>query len=281
MANVDLSDLSQLTTPADADKLLVTDDSEAGGEKSKYITYENFYTHLLAMSFCHRAQFEYSTTTAILIGAARYYHKGTTAQLVYWDSQLTLTCANLSASDISYIYIDDSAVVTLGDNLLTETEFIDSTTAPTWSAANHGWYNGADMCIFAVRTNSDSEIAEFWHCNDLMLYGGGKAIKSDWDATTTWQDVDFSNYVPSFAQDIQATFGDNYSDTSTALYWRVNGSTTTDGHEIMRINANTDRSYSTLRVISDTSQIIEVKRNYDGAEVLDIWCNGWYFPTGM
>lgn len=48
MANVKISELSALTTPAAADLFVVVDDSEASSEKTKYITYANFQDAILA-----------------------------------------------------------------------------------------------------------------------------------------------------------------------------------------------------------------------------------------
>ncbi len=289
MANVAFSDLSAITTPADDDLLCMTDDSESVGDKSKKITYKNFYTHLLSLSNCHRAQFDYSSTSAVLIGAAKYHHVGTTDQLVYWNSQLTYTFSNLAASDWSYLYIDDSAVVSAGTNLLTASEFIDSTTPPTWNGSNHGWYNGDDLCIFAVATNSSSEILEFFHASDFVCFADRLQSRTIADLDSTWTDVSLN--VPDFGIDVmaQCTFYVHASgDADTVvLFWRTDGQTGTTGHRVALCDDDRTRfQMNTANVISayDSGsgyQRIEIKFDTGGAHKAAVYTDGWYLPVGM
>lgn len=87
-----------------------------------------------------RSRFLWKDVNEIYIDSGCYFHKGTTNQNVYWDSQLTYQFSSLTVSDWSYLYIDDSSVVSAGTNLLTASEFIDSTTEPSWSDTKQGWY---------------------------------------------------------------------------------------------------------------------------------------------
>lgn len=47
MANVKISELTELTAPADADRIPIVDESESSGEKTKYITHANYQTGVL------------------------------------------------------------------------------------------------------------------------------------------------------------------------------------------------------------------------------------------
>jgi hypothetical protein len=278
MANVDLSDLAELTAPADDDKLLFTDDDEGGGEKSKYVTYSTLHTVLLAKSFCHRARFAKASTTTMTVQPGRYFHNGTTAQLVYWDSALTVTFANLAASTFSYLYLDDSAIVTAATPLLTNSEFIDSTTSPSWSAANHGWYNGSDMCIGAFKTNSSSEIDDFYHWNNYVEYKADVTDVSENISATTWEDHTLT--IPAFCQEARATVTWTYDNNASVLYYRPNGSSGS-GIRIGHCSAGSVRSIVHARLLTGSSQGIELLEGTGSASTARIQTNGWFFPPGM
>jgi len=122
----------------------------------------------------------YSNTTTITISGGMWDHKGTSRQAVYTTSQLSFVCGsggsngasdNLDASNIHYIYIDDSAVVSAGTTLLTASEFLNDKTVPAYSHAANGWYNGNDRCIGCVLTNGASQITAFHvYSNDLYAF---------------------------------------------------------------------------------------------------------------
>jgi len=125
-----------------------------------------------------RPQFKYKDADEIYIEPAVYDHRGTSDQALYWDTQLTFqfgsagsnaASSDLTASAWHYLYIDDSAVVTLGARLLTVAELLNSTTAPTWTVAKHGWYNGSDRCIGAFLTDGSSNLLAFYHDGGRMV----------------------------------------------------------------------------------------------------------------
>lgn len=280
MANVDLSDLSQLTTPADDDKLLVTDDSEAVADKSKYITYLDLYTHILGMSDSHRSQFVYKDADEIYLGAARYYHNGTVAQLLYWDSQLTYAFSNLAAGDWCFLYIDDSAVVTADTNLLTATEFTDSTTAPSWSATKHGFYNGEDRCIFAVYSASDSvPIREFVHSGNFVAFASDIQDVNE-GISTSWESHTLS--IPDFCTQAQVTFEyKRDGGTSSKINYRPNGTSGT-GLLVSSVRSDSYISLNTVDVVTDSSQIIQLADDTAATgNTMKVYTGGWYFPVGM
>lgn len=277
MANVDFSDLSELTTPAEADKFCITDDSESVSDKSKHITYETLYKAILAESYCHRAQFTYKDADEIYIGAARYYHEGTANQLVYWDSQLTYTFANLTADDWCFLYLDDSAIVTADTNLLTATEFIDSTTAPSWSASKHGWYSGNDRCIFAVH---DDTIDEFHHSGELVLYASDILDVNESILHSSWETKTLT--IPDFATQAYVTV--HYArdgEANSLIYCRPNGSGGT-GIIVARLHANSYYSINTCSLLTNSSQRLQLKDSAVATgNTFRIYTNGWYFPIGM
>jgi len=158
-----------------------------------------------------RALLEYSTTSAIKIGAGSYKHFGTSTQLLYWDSQLTFTIGSggsnsdssaAGTSQFQYIYIDDSAVVTLGLKVLTAAEILNSTTAPTYSHAKHGWYNSNDRCIGAIYINSSGNIESFWQVGNATYYNAYHEYLTGGSATSY---TAVSPRVPTFAKTVLVT----------------------------------------------------------------------------
>lgn len=156
----------------------------------------------------------YSSTTAITIAAGMWDHRGTTNQNVYTTSQLTFTLGSggsnagssaLGASELQYIYIDDSAVVTAGTALLTASEFLNSTTAPAWSNTKCGWYNGNDRCIGATYTNGSSQVMNFCvYSSALCAYVTDyPEVRADGAAPTSATQMDLSAYVPVFCTRIK------------------------------------------------------------------------------
>jgi len=108
-------------------------------------------------------KFTYSATDAIVLAPARYHLEGATEQIVKWDANITYSFIALGTDDWSYLYIDDSAVQTEGTNIISNTELIDNVSEPSWSATKLGYYNGADRCIGAFKTNGADELLLFYN----------------------------------------------------------------------------------------------------------------------
>jgi hypothetical protein len=179
-------------------------------------------------------------------------------------------------------------VDTLGSPLLTAAEFLNDTTAPTWNNAKQGWYNGSDLCIFAVY-ETGGVLLEFYHdADDYVVYADtlacGKTSKTDAD-TTTWDiDTTFIDcYIPmpDFATKATLTaWNDGYQDAHY-FYWRTNGQTGATGHIIGYGGANGQWWSNTFEVIGDASGIVEFKCSRSGTESINVYCEGWYFPIGV
>lgn len=231
--------------------------------------------------FNARSRFKYKDADEIYLYPGCYHHHGTTEQLVYWDTLLTFTFANLAASDWSYLYLDDSAIVTAATNLISVSELIDSTTEPAWSNAKHGWYNGEDKCIFAVRTNGDSEILEFFHDGDLVVFADQIVNLNGSTDCDSWTDATLT--IPKFTQKAEVLIRALYSDTETWVYWRTNGQTGATGHIVGFVGTicSVCRSVATVPVITDATQKIEVQFGAETANVMDVYTYGWYFPIGL
>jgi len=229
-----------------------------------------------------RSQFTFSSVTAITISAGSYHHAGTVDQTLTWNSLITFTAGsggsngdstNLGASEQHHFYIDDSKVVTLGTNILTASEFINSTTAPTWSESKHGWYNGSDRCIFGFRTDGSNQILEFFHEKEMVVY----ATDIEDLAATNLADASFTPVtlsIPKFA--IRAQI---YAESSATpgWHWETTGQVDGTGHTLI---SNQEKDNITA-IITDGSQSVGFKPDAAGAETLKIDTQGWYFGRGI
>ena len=247
--------------------------------------------------YARRSKFRWKDADEIYIGAGVYHHEGTVNQLLYCNSELTFKLGSagsnsdsddLTASAWHYIYIDDTAVVTAGTKLLTETEFRNETTAPTWSASKHGWYSGDDRCVFAVLTSAGSAVLEFWHDGgDLVLLDTshicGTAAKDGADFTgvdvdTTWDDV--YAVIPDFSTKAKVNVLGTYSAQAGTMRLRTNGSAVENGIFAGWLDAGVAFGRLNFDIITDSSGIFEVKYAA-GDETFTIYTDGWFFPSGI
>lgn len=227
-----------------------------------------------------RPKFTYSDTDTILIQPSVYQHTGTTNQLVYWNSALTFDFANLAATDWSYLYLDDSAIVTADTNVITASELIDATAEPAWSDAKHGWYNGLDRCIFAVYTTAGSAILEFFHDGDFVLFADQISDLTATDITTDWSD-EITLTVPIFVRRVLVHFHYRYVNVDQNAYWRTEGQTGTNGHNIGRASAAGPYAEFSTEVICSSNLKIDVKDTAAATNELTELTKGWYFSNGM
>jgi len=204
----------------------------------------------------------YSSTSAVTIAGGMWDHMGTTTQSVYTNSQLTFTLGsggsnsgstNLGANELHYIYIDDSAVVTSGSALLTASEFINTTTVPSYSQSKAGWYNGSDRCIGCILTNGSSQIMDFLvHSDSFVQYGGTKPTEyATAAAPTSATNLDLASSVPIYS-------------TKARLYLHCTGdwqnfafNTTGDVFSAGICTSRATVCYLTVDVLLSTSQVVQ------------------------
>lgn len=269
-----------------------TDGTMAGNSDDAVPTEKAVVTYVTAVGaiaptgipgFLIRPQFTYKDTDEIYIGPARYHHKGTAEQIVYWDSQLTYQLSGMSGDDWYYLYIDDSAVVTHGSANLTATEFTHSTTEPTWTAAEGGWYNGDDRCIGAFRSSSGNLVEFFHDGGDLFMYADRVSDLSLTDIDTSGQDVTIT--APAFATKALVLFGvdPRGATTTTTFKWVTKGQTGTTGHNFAEVNENQFvlSLFSLWPVITDSSQEITIYSNLNNDAGCEVFTQGYYFPRGL
>jgi len=266
-------------------------EAKVGVDSSTVTTsFENMFDKLL-LGFKNRARFAYKDADEICIYPASYDHRGTTNQILYWDSTLTFKfgsggsnegSTNLAASDWFYVYLDDSAIVTAATNVITNSEIVAVTTEPAWSASKHGWYNGSDRCIFAVLTDSDSHVLDFQQDGDFVQYDVQVTDLDAIDIDDTWTDETLT--LPKFASEALCTFIGTTTIPAVTGYWRKNGSSGT-GHDVYHLPILFDLnlvSYTgQFRVSCDSSQKIEVKHSSSNSCVMTIHTDGYFLPTGI
>ena len=225
------------------------------------------------LGYTERASFSYAGTSSIYIGAGAYEVDG---KLARWDSQLTEACTGMGATGFHYIYLDHSEIT--DGTAITATEITNSGVAPTWSAAKHGWYNGSDRCIFAVRTNAVPQIIKFYYSAGFYVFD--EAISSYLGAPDdTWTDVTL--HGPGFARKFQIQAVCSTDDAAIRqARWRVNGSSGDGSGSLGRTTA-TDDSDITTTVFSDSSRKIEVRWITTYTANINIYTEGWYMPEGM
>ena len=235
-----------------------------------------------------RPAFSYKDTDEIYISPGSYNHNGTAEQMVYWDETITFkfgsggsnaSSTDLAASDWFYLYIDDSAVVTLGAAELTASEFVAVTTEPTYTVAKHGWYSGSDRCIGAFRTNGSSIILSFQHDGgDYVIYDQEVTDLSAYNTTTTGVPVYLT--MPSFSTRWEVHFIFAYNSGATAhLQYQIGNETGL--HGVGYTSSTIPRTDNTVTVMTGVSQAIKVLQSATGANTATIKTQGYYFPRGM
>jgi len=259
------------------------------------------YINPVRLGYAQRSQFIWSDADQILIEPGVYHHDGTTDQLVYWNSQLDFKLQSggdnsdsddWGADGWHYIYLDDSAIDTLGSNLLDDTCFLNVTganAAPAWTVAKHGWYGDGvgtaetnDRCIFACYETGNA-ILEFFHESNLVLFADRIATRAAATLTTTFADITALR-IPAFSKEADALFYSYYVSTvggNNGVWWRTNGQSGSTGHYVGALNDASAMAAVSARVITDSSGVIEMKEVLNTDYTYAVETNGWYFPVGM
>ena len=235
--------------------------------------------------YVSRATIEYSSATAILIGAGEYeVDDGSTPTNYYWDSQLTFTIgsggsnASSSAAGTSqwqYLYIDDSAI---SASPLVAASFLNSTTAPTYSHTKHGWYNGSDRCIFAFYIDSSGNIAQWFHDGGDYVLNSSIFAEGSLGASTSWQTETIT--IPDFANKAECNmYMVNHASSHSYQYWRVNGTTPTNAHLLSITEGDeTETMANNVTVYVDSNKQFQVLTNN---ATVSTQTAGYFLPGGM
>jgi hypothetical protein len=233
----------------------------------------------------------WASDTSIQINGGAWVIDDGTARLVYNTDSLTFILGNtgsnsastaLGNSELHWIYIDDSTL-TDTQTEITEVNFLNSTTAPTWSGTKQGWYNGADRCIFMIRTDSIADIRKFmvkkgnWvdmNTDDAVLVNGGAPSNVWTDATSNLGNNAVIKMVLLSAEI-------NYVNNSNLFFLRPNGATGSDNYDWIRPDANNDRPWSFMPCPTDDNGVFEYRFGGTSNNTVDIQETGYILPKGM
>jgi hypothetical protein len=228
------------------------------------------------MGMFKRTQFKYKDADEIYLEPAVYHSAGSTDQMCYWSSQLTFAFgsggSNASSEDLDagatefqYLYLDDSAIVSAGNNVITNSEIINSSTAPAWDAAQWGWYpssatnnvQATDRCIGAILINASNNVVEFFHDGgNQFMYADQITDRSEAALGTSWTDVTLT--LPGFCTKGLVSLYMDRDGIFSFLLWRTNGQTGTVGHRSVAIsNSIYEVGINQCDVVTDSSQVIE------------------------
>lgn len=235
-----------------------------------------------------RSKFSWKDADEIYLDGATYIHRGTVNQIVRWEGRLTFQLGaagsnsdsdNPAGNQWQYIYLDDSAIVTAGTNLISANQLLNVTTAPSWDNTKKGWYNGNDRCIFAVRISAGN-VLEFFHDGDFVCYADYIVDLVQTDIDLAWTNVTLT--MPAFATQAEVLFDTIRIDgAGTIASWRTDGQAGAVGHEVTYIDATVIRVKNTVTVLTSSSQIIEIVHTAANNDTSGIGTEGWYFPIGM
>jgi len=192
---------------------------------------------------------------------------------VEWDTTLTYTVTTLSNGAFSYIYIDYSDIAE--SRILDANDFVDSLTAPTWSAAG-GWYNGSDRCIGAVFADASNYVTPFTQAGDLVLW----VDESPEAASVLTSFTSISLQVPNFVT--SALVGTTVVDTgANTLFCRRYGSGASTGRELNVVDTGSTVCKNISRVeMAPGFNYIDLKLANAASSCL-VDTHGYYLPEAM
>jgi len=206
----------------------------------------------------------YSTASAITISGGMWALNGATNRHVYTASQITFTLGSAgsnplstdltaAANTIHYIYIDDTAVISAGSNLLTASAFINTTTAPAYSHIKIGWYSGNDRCIGAVLTDASFNILPFDVRGDNYYRYRDPNFTAEFalaNAPVAYASLNMSSTIPAFSTRAQVRLL-----ASNAAMWfyfdTTSSAVTPEAH-----TAGVSNEVMSFDISTDTSQVV-------------------------
>jgi hypothetical protein len=207
--------------------------------------------------------------TLIYIGPGGYHLAG--KGWVEWDSDLSYTFTGLASSTWRYPYIDYSSIT---HGVLTASNFTEGG-APTWSDSKMGWYNGDDLCIFAVLGTGASSYKPFKHSGGRLVQYDFVASDLNGGSATSLTAVAITR--PSFTYEVPLQFAGYPTTTSGTMIISLDGTNT---YYSFAVNTTTGyREYVVMDIILESSNIY-YRTNLSGMDCY-IDTPGFYLPASM
>lgn len=207
-------------------------------------------------------------------GPASWYVHGSTTGRAGFAGTTNYTFTGMTASQFYYLYID---VSTLTGATITSSNLIKSTTAPTWNSTKHGWYNGDDICIFAIYAQTATEMRQFYHDGgDLLLWSNPFTSVN---AQTLTGSINYTLKIPSFCRFSYSDITLEY-DTGTGVLYISAQSDAASGIRLQVIDSTfayeTVNSYLPCDLGGNITATLTANQ-----ATLTIIDNGFKFPKGM
>lgn len=216
----------------------------------------------------------------IKVGAGRYIVKDKIAQ---WASELTTNAIGTPAANTwYYLYLDYSAITS--GTALTKTALIWASTEPTYSHVSGGWYNGDDLCIFAVKSNTTpDDIYLFYHDGGDLVARDDNFLEADEiQPGATWGTVNMASSMPIFSTKGLCTFNHVYGSYANYIRFRPKGSAS-NGMIAAYVSADSIRSVDTQQVFTNADRIMEVRVGTGAANTnkVTVYNMGFFLSGGM
>lgn len=214
-----------------------------------------------------------SSTQIDLKGPAGYHLDG--KGWIWWTGTLAYNFTTLTASTWSYLYLDESSIS--GPGAITNSNLIDSTTAPTYDSTKGGWYNGLDRCVFMVYGTGASSYRFYRQRDDFIQYEE-RFVDINNVAVGTGG-TSYALTVPAIVRQALVTFFGIYQTANATILWREAGSSS-NGHVATRGTSTSTDVVNQEIVDLDSSQQVNIFSTAAGCN-LTAYTDGFFLPKGV
>lgn len=235
----------------------------------------------------------------VIFPPAWYYHHGNDGsgenQIVYWTSDITFYAGVAGAQSNNdndqillntwtFFYLDDSAIITKGDNIITASEILNENTAPTWNDEKFGWYNGDDRCI-GMAYGSANDTLEKWvldPVSGMFLFANSTQVTGPSQGAYPTGAAQALSKLPLSTPLIAKFTLAGYSTTTNLRSFYV-GSASSSLHVIYLQNPGYggDNWVVNLEWLTDSSKQIWLGYSNTDMPCQYLYYHGFYFPQGM
>ncbi len=241
-----------------------------------------------------RMEMEYddSDEITILPGAYMLYSSdGKRDRVMYNDAELTFqfgsggsnaSSDDLTASDIHYLSLDESVCKAQRSRKLTAGCFINHTAEPTFSDTKKQWLNGNDRNIWAIPTNSSSEIFPFVQIGKNIYYFEHETTTDlvNADIDTSW--LSYTANIPVFSQLAYFWFMWGGSVASAAyLFTKPTSFGTTEYSILTYIDGDTEHISGNAHIVTDSNQSFDLKASASSTLMAYFQSSGFTLGGGL
>ena len=225
-----------------------------------------------------------STAYTVKVKPGNYYCKDKYCQ---WISELTTGAIDTPvASTRYYLYLDYSAITS--GTAITASELVWSSDPPAYSTTYRQWIrtvtNTDDRCIFGVKTNpGPTNIYPFYHDGDYIQLTEDLSLRAVADLDNSFADVDASSFAPVFSTRIRVNMllAVKTANAVVRVYWTIKDAAMDKTFMALERIGTDQSALVSGQVMTNSTQVFEVKTSRAGDDTLGISIDGWYFPIGM